>query len=228
MCSKEIKQHLQIHKQNEPTGARQTPFYIAGVLIKKLQNPLSVSAWRWCHWPHMSTSANDARSREGPCASPRPPQVQFSEQDWTALNNGWKLKRSYKETAIMMLFSSENVRQRRGDITARYSSIVPWLKNGEWLSFFPSNILKNTCPSCCHSFCHFDTSDRRWSWIQPMSQKTFVPTTTSKKGHTTKVISFYHVCYFPPLSLFLTSKSTASSTEPHPQPAQRASHSQFL
>lgn len=32
----------------------------------------------------------------------RPIQVQFSEQDWTALNNGWKLKKSYKEMPNMV------------------------------------------------------------------------------------------------------------------------------
>ncbi len=132
--------------------------YVAGFLIKKLQDFLSLSAWGWCHCPHMSTSANHKPTREGPRAWLRPLQVQFSEQDWTALNNGWKLKKSYKETPNMKHFYDENVQQSRRYIIVSYYSVVLCLKNGVLLSFYTWNTLKNTVAWAAHSFWHLVTN----------------------------------------------------------------------
>lgn len=93
----------------------------AGVfLIKKLQNFLSLSARTVMS---LATHEHLSQSRAGgggACASLRPRPVQFSEQDWTALNNGWKLKKSYKETLNLTRFCVENVQQSRTYTTARY------------------------------------------------------------------------------------------------------------
>lgn len=70
---------------------------------------------------------------------PRPLPVQFSEQDWTALNNGWKLKKSYKETLNMARFCFENVKQSCRHTTATYSSIAPCLRKS-YNSRFPLEI----------------------------------------------------------------------------------------
>lgn len=54
--------------------------------------------------PHTWAPQPIARGRGRVVRVAPPPLVQFSEQDWTALNNGWKLEKSYKETPHMMRF----------------------------------------------------------------------------------------------------------------------------
>lgn len=83
-------------------------FFACVFLIKKLQNFLSLSARRV-----MSLGTHEHLSQwhtgeGGACALLRPLQVQFSEQDWTALNNGWKLKKSYKEIPNIMRLCIQN------------------------------------------------------------------------------------------------------------------------